>query len=143
MNTPSSLEFSEVLHRVAISHCKQARIQLAWVFLVSVYSDSPDAPRDMFMRDFRRVAIHGHPKNSLRTWFQNIIAEIEKGNPAFIQNILDENPGSTVDAYKTITKYMIDNLDKIDEEVKRQLETITYEEIVEIMTVPGQEGKVS
>ena len=123
------------LRENAISHCVQARVQVANHTLSTHFSNFWSMPRDAAMRDLRKVAI-SYPLAHVRIGTENVIKTFEQGNPMLIQAMQEENPGCTVQSYIALYKYILENLDEFDAEARTRLETITDEEIIDILTPP-------
>jgi hypothetical protein len=130
------------LHENAISHCIQARVQVANQTLSTHYPHFWDMPRDAAIRDLIKVAI-GYPAESIRIGTERIIAIFEQGDPMFIQGMQEENPGCSVKSYIDLYKYILANLDELDAEAKLRLEEITEEEVIEIIAPEQKTSQLS
>lgn len=135
MNTPSAPE-TTTIHEVAVSHCKQARVQVAIRFISEEWPNFWDMPCDAAMGDFKKIARYGIQKDDMLKGTQNTLQALEQGNQRLIQGFLEENPGSSVEIYKELSRHIIANFDLVDAEAVSQLGTITYKEIIAIMKPP-------
>lgn len=132
-----SPETPNPLHKNAVSHCKQLRVQAAIRSITSTWLGFWNMPLDSAMGDFKLIATAGCTPAYLREPTEYILRAIEQGDLVIIQSFLEENPSYTLEDCKELLRYILVNFDEVDAEAKKQLGTITYEEVMAIMNPQG------